>query len=381
LVNLLVVVIAILILLYFPVASLQLILMLRNILVHDRAEMSVLVPGRRVIVEICTNGQNPSVVEHIIDVIKGYGLNLEIYVVKEDYDLFHYSANEIVVPKLYTTKNGSRKKMRGLHYGIEYLHAQGYGSETYICHLDDDSLVERDYLQYIYGMSETAGQGTIKLREYGHHLLSTLADIGRVYTCDVLCRHFNTAGKPMEVHGEGLTIRADAEYDVGWDFGTYGAEDLMMGQSLVKKGYTFGFIPYDIYIAPPVSMKDFYKQRRRWAFSLLWSVREIRAIRPVVLYWLMYRYVTTWTGFTGLIILPYTLLLGPPVPFWIVGISIFNTVSYWSSYQYGASKLNRRYMPTMLLLQIVVALYEGATIVYGAVFPPDRNSFDVIKKV
>jgi hypothetical protein len=40
-VNLLVVVIAILILLYFPVASLQLIMMLRNIPAHDRAEMPI----------------------------------------------------------------------------------------------------------------------------------------------------------------------------------------------------------------------------------------------------------------------------------------------------------------------------------------------------
>lgn len=375
--------ITVLIALYFPVAALQFSLMVKTLISHKRLITPTPVQSRRVIVEICTNGQNPEVVEHIIKVTNSYKLNLEIFVVKEEYDRYAYSANEIVVPKGYATRNRSRKKMRALQYGIEFLHEKGYGEETYICHLDDDSFVEKAYIKHIFGMKEFAGQGAIRLREYDHHLLSALADMGRVYNCDVLCRYFNSRGKPMEVHGEGLTIRADVEFEIGWDYGTYGAEDLMMGQSVVKKGYTFGFIPHNVYIAPPLSMKDFYKQRRRWAFSLLWSMREIREIRPAALYWLFYRYATTWTGFIGLIILPYTISPWSHlyIPLWLTGISAFNTISYFSSYQYGASKTNKKYMMKMLVLQLIVAFYEGASMVYGAIRPPKRDSFDVIKKI
>lgn len=376
-------IISVLIFLYFPVAAFQFALMMKAIASPPGSGKGNPVPGRKVLVVICTNGQNAGVVESITGTIRGYRMGIPVYVIKEENDRFRYSGLEIIVPGSFRTPNGSRRKMRALQYGIEYLHDHGYGRETYICHLDDDSVVEKEYLEYIFSMQETAGQGSIRLREYDHHLLSALADMGRVFTCDALCRHFNSSGKPMEVHGEGLTIRSDVEYEVGWDFGTYGAEDLMMGQSIVKAGYTFGYIPHNVFIAPPLSMKDFYKQRRRWAYSLIWSIREIRQIRAAPLYWLVYRYATTWTGFMGLVILPYTLspFSGITLPSWIVAISLFNTISYFSSYQYGSGRTKKSYMPVMLILQLVVAFYEGATLVYGAIRPPDRDSFDVIKKI
>lgn len=377
------IILGVLIFLYFPIASFQFGLMIDSIIRPAAKTVGQNVENRRVIVVICTNGQNPDVVESILREIKSYRLSIEQFVIKETNDNFRYSAQEIVVPATYATRNGSRKKMRALHYGIEELHRMGFGSETYICHLDDDSVVDKGYLEHIYSMEEEGGQGAIRLREYNHHLFSALADMGRVFTCDVLCRHFNSIGRPMEVHGEGLTVRADVEFEIGWDFGTYGAEDLMMGQLIVKKGFRFGFIPHHVFIAPPTNARDFYKQRRRWAYSLLWSVKEIREIRPAVLYWLVYRYGTTWTGFTGLLVLPYTLSPFSHIfmPWWMVAISLFNTFSYFASYQYGSGRTRRSWMPLMLLLQVFVAFYEGATLFYGVIFPPDKNSFDVIKKV
>ncbi len=376
----------ILILLYFPVAAFQAGLMLHSILRRAGAGSrgaGPRRPGRKVIVVICTDGQNTRVVEWISARIRSYALSVRVFVIAEERDPFPYSADRIIVPASYRTRNGSLRKMRALQYGIEYLHREGYGKETYICHLDDDAIVERAYLEHIFRMDEDGGQGMIRLRETGYHLMSTLADMGRVFNCETLCRHFNSAGRPMEVHGEGLVVRADLEYEVGWDFATFGAEDLMMGQSIVQRGYRFGFIPHHVDIAPPTSSRDFYKQRRRWIYSLLWSRSRIRKIRAAPYYWLIYRYGTTWTGFVGLLLLPFVFVgtLHFNLPVWIFGISWFNTASYFASYQYGSARTKRSYMPLMFLLQLGVAFYEGATLVYSALRPPDRLGFDVIRKV
>ena len=98
-----------------------------------------------VIVVITTNGMATDVVEKIISNIKGYELGLEIFVIKEHRDTFSYNCREITVPKDYVCPNGSRNKMRAMQYGNEWLRTEGYGRETYICHLDDDSMVDKPY--------------------------------------------------------------------------------------------------------------------------------------------------------------------------------------------------------------------------------------------
>ena len=202
-----------------------------NILeIHGKVKiMPEPVEGREIVVEITTNGQNPDVVDSITERLRSYDMNLRIYVVKEEHVRHRYSAMEITVPEDYETPNRSRTKLRALHYAIEWLHSNGCGKEAYICHLDDDSIVEKDYLRHVYGMDGVAVQGEIRLRDYGTHLMSTLADFICVSDCDVYCRHFNSRGKAMFVHGEGLVIRADVEYEFGWDYATYGADDVVMG--------------------------------------------------------------------------------------------------------------------------------------------------------
>ena len=89
------------------------------------------------------------VVEKIIKKIRKYDVASEIFVVKEERDTFTYSCREITVPSDYKTPNGSLCKMRAMHYGIEEMHRMGYGKETYIVHLDDDSIVDKPYLEFV----------------------------------------------------------------------------------------------------------------------------------------------------------------------------------------------------------------------------------------
>ncbi len=383
--DLLPVVIGGIILTYTPISVGQLFLLLKGWTHRGLGEGSLLprgpVPGRRVVVVVCTNGENPQVVEKILSTIRDYDLPVEQFVIKEERDPFRYSALEIVVPRAYRTPNGSRNKERALQYGIEHLHGLGFGSETYVCHLDDDSIVSRAYLLHVFRMEEVAGQGAIRLREHGHHLLSTLADLIRVTDCETWCAFFNGRNRPKAVHGEGLVIRADVEHAIGWDYGTYCGEDFLMGQLLVSRGYRFGHIPHTVSIAPPLNPRDFFRQRRRWMYGILWSRDQIGKTSRASLWWVLYRYGAGWTGFLGLFPMFYGFVVHCTLPTWLLALGLFNFASYCLTYQVGAYRTLRRYMPSVLALQFVVAVYEGLTLPYALLWKPERTGFEVIRKV
>ena len=371
------------VLVYFPIAIMQFLGIISNVyekFSEHQTLMPLPVPGRRIAVEITTNGQNPKVVDSIIEKLRTYGLKLDIFVVKEERDAYSYVANEIVVPSGYETLNHSRTKLRALHYAIGVLHQMGYGENDYICHLDDDSIVEKDYIRYIFGMEGVAGQGEIRLRDYGEHLFSTLADFIRVSDCDIYCKHFNRKGKAMLVHGEGLVIRADVEYEFGWDYATYGADDVIMG-NLVSRKYGFVRIPYHIFISPPTNIKDFYKQRRRWLTAIVYARKKLWHISPRLILFLFYRYIVGWIGILGIFYIVYSVVVGIRLPIPILAISLFNTISYFSIYQYGALTTNKKYSPIMLILQYGISMYESGAFWYSLFFPPDTSQFDVITKV
>lgn len=300
--------------------------------------------------------------------------------VKEEYDKFKYSAKEIIVPSAYNCQNGSHKKMRALHYAIQRIHQLGYGKETYILHLDDDSIVSKSYIEYVRGMEEEAGQGSIRLRGYGQHLMSTLADMIRVSDCVIYCNHANDKKKPIIVHGEGLVIRADIEYEIGWDFGGYGADDLIMGLSIRAKGYSFGRIPDYIYISPPMSTMDFYKQRRRWSYSIMSNRKTIYRLNKKTMLFTMYKYIIGTLGIIGLIFWGIDILMGVSFPFPLTIIGIYNMAVSIIIYEYGVFNTNKKYALSMLLLLIPVAFYEGGTFIYMMLRPPKKDTFDVIKK-
>lgn len=333
------------------------------------------------IVLIATNGGAPTIVEKILATVRGYGLGVEPMVLSEERDRFRYSATNISVPAGYRTPNGSLRKMRALQYGIEELHCQGRGAETYIVHLDDDSVPSRGYLEHVFRMDEPVGQGNLRLREHGRHLLSTLSDMGRVSDCDAYCTFHNLRGKPNAVHGEGLVVRADVEHSIGWDFGTFGGEDWLLGQIVRARGIPFGYIPHSIAIAPPVSVADFFRQRRRWHWSTLSVARRVWRLSRTAYLWFFYRYIVGWAGLIGGAILVAGLLVRPDLPTWLLGLAIWNMVGYFAFFQYGVHRTSRRYALWMLALQIPVSLYETATLVYAMLVPPDRAGFDVITKV
>lgn len=375
-----------LILSYTPFGLYQVYLIVHNkLFLENEDDVSCAQPSRknRVIVATTTNGNATGVVERIIATIDGYALDIEQYVIKEERDEFRYSCQQIIVPKDYVTKNRSRNKMRALQYGIERFHALGYGKETYICHLDDDSIVTREYLEYIIDrMASGGGQGSIRLREFGHHIFSSLADIVRISNCEAWCRYHNRRNRPMFVHGEGLAVRADVEHEIGWDYATYGAEDLIMGLEISKR-YRFDEIPRgNIEIAPPTSTKDYYKQRRRWFWSIFKNEGRVRRLNLKTYLMYVYMYVVGVTGIVGFLLLPYSIILQPALATWLTPFWILNALCFFSYYQYGAYfNGSVKYSILLFILQFPIAFYDGATVIYALLFRPDFTTFETIKKV
>jgi len=376
----------IIILSYTPFGMYQMYLVLRHVFPKKRKEADAYPKKDKrneVIVVITTNGKATDVVEKIVATIDAYGLGIRQYVIKEERDSFVYSCEQIVVPKDYSTANGSRNKMRALQYGIERLHAMGYGKETYVCHLDDDSIVTKDYLEYIGDrMTSEGGQGCLRLREFGHHLLSSLSDIVRISNCEAWCCHSNPKNRPMFVHGEGLVVRADVEYEIGWDYGTYGADDLIMGLEISKR-YRFDEIPSGyIEIAPPTSTKDYYKQRRRWFWSIFKNEGKVRRLdlRTYLMY--LYMYLVGLTGIIGFFLLPYSLIFEPSLTPWLTPFWMINIVCFFSYYQFGAYYHGSvKYAVLLFILQLPIAFYDGMTLIYSLIFRPDFTTFETIKKV
>ena len=111
-----------------------------------------------------------------------------------------------------------------------------------------------------------------------------------------------------------------------------------------------------------------------YARKKLWNI----SIRLVL--FLFYRYIVGWTGLFGIGYVFYSLIFGLYMPVPILAMPLFNTVSYFAIYQYGAFQTNKKYFPIMLLFQYAISIYEAATLWYALIYPPDTSKFDVIRK-
>jgi len=147
--------------------------------------------------------------------------------------------------------------------------------------------------------------------------------------------------------------------------------------------YEFAYIPFgNIYIAPPTTMKDFYKQRRRWFWSVLKDHGLIRALSPKTKFFYDYMYVNGVLGVIGLLLFPFILIFVNEFTSLLITMSIVNFILFISYYQFGAIQMHSATISTLtLLLQIPIAFYDGFTTIYSLATRPDFTTFETIKKV
>ncbi|RZU48453.1 cellulose synthase/poly-beta-1,6-N-acetylglucosamine synthase-like glycosyltransferase [Krasilnikovia cinnamomea] len=190
----------------------------------------------------------------------------------------------VTVPRSYRTPNGTRFKSRANHYVHELRLAQHEDrDDVWILHMDDDTGVGLDTavsMANFIRRQRAAGadgkhlaQGILTYpRENARNRLTWLADALRPVADVTTFSAFTGNGTPLAgVHGELLLVRASVEAQIGWDFGPDAiVEDAQFALifSRLHPGRSAWF-PGRCYGASPASVRDFLKQRERWAWGLV----------------------------------------------------------------------------------------------------------------
>ena len=338
---------------------------------------------KRFIIQICTSGKAPKSVNAIVETVRSYelGFPYESWVVIEEYDKNAYEADRVIrVPADFVTPKRSGAKARALEYARQVRIREGVEDEsTKILFLDDDSFPEKGYLEYAFHTPVEIAHGYIRTdREYGTNILTSGADNIRVTDCIATCPTFSTIGRPKLIHGEGLVAKGNVEREITWDHGGAASlgEDLMFGTRASHR-FTYGCIPHSIHIASTYTVRDLYKQRRRWLWGSLRSLPLLsRSERSFVL-------ARLYCGFMavpsiGLTL--YGLSVGASWPLPLEAAFSCGTVAFLGYYALGAwlnTHSHGKVIQT-LILAIPAAAMEAPVLVFSLMRKP--KTFEVIRK-
>ncbi|MGC9105101.1 MAG: glycosyltransferase family 2 protein [Thermoprotei archaeon] len=365
----------------------------------------------KVVFQITTRGENVEAVlrgvHSALYWAEKYLKDFEVWVVTEEGSQvvsfgFPSQVKLISVPKSYSTVNGTKYKARALNYACDLRKRMGYDSKNvWIYFMDEESVVGEDTVLGIIDFIEEGkgeiGQGLIVYPNFwGRSLATSLADSIRSSTDIALFRVQMLLGKVPWMHGSHVLIRADVEGSICWDFGVTWGEDSLFGIKAQEKGYRIKWLKGRLYEQSPFSVKDFLKQRRRWFFHSLDTIR-----RKDVPAWskIFYVYSTlTWlaglpSGVISLVSLVCT--SGWPLAPWLALFFVPPTAAYISLYVTGFI-LNtnpirperkgwkvRAYDLTLALLSPFVGGPLEAIAAWYALFSWSRREaigFEVVKK-
>jgi beta-1,4-mannosyltransferase len=187
----------------------------------------------------------------------------------------------VPVPGGYSTPRGTRFKARALHYAVEWRRRRGENTDkVWIFHLDEESFVPEQCLGSLLRYLEKpnpkpVAEGPIfypnLVEEAG---LSRFADAVRPYIC-YNCMSELKNGFPSYIHGSNLLVRSDIEDQVGWDFGAFTAgEDGFFATEIWKKfGKVFDWHGGVVEEQPPLTVRDWVRQHRRWFIGSMQNMR------------------------------------------------------------------------------------------------------------
>lgn len=235
-------------------------------------------PGkfRHLIIQITTTGKEEARVNEVIGQIRVYRLRMshEIWVVTEPGhgDRYPKADRVLIVPASFTVR--SERKARALEYSRRVRVGCGLDSpDVKILFNDDDVAPTKGYIETAfsadYDICEgiTAPRAEYAVRPLGHFLASHADDM-RTHACLVYCSVFQgILGRPLHVHGEGLTVTGQAESRVTWDWPAFASEDLVFGQRAVRAGLRWGWFHEYVELTSPWNIRDFMTQRRRWLWG------------------------------------------------------------------------------------------------------------------
>lgn len=255
----------------------------------------------RYIIQITTVGREQDRVNEIIREIRDYPMtmNYQIWVVNEpgNDDVYPDADRVVTVPVEFECV--AQYKARALEYSRLVRRQLGYNqADTKITFLDDDTSPTWEYLETAFAGDYDICQGVTAprigygVRPFSHFLLSHVDDL-RFHNCMTYCSSFQGIfGKPLFVHGEGLTMTGYTEETVTWNWRIFASEDLTFGCNAAARGLRWGFFHEYIQLTSPWTWQAYFKQRRRWMWGNIHAIvnRDVlprgAAIRIAIRYFL-----------------------------------------------------------------------------------------------
>jgi hypothetical protein len=276
-----------------PVAELVLLLagQLNN---HYRFKRAAPGTFAGMIIQITTTGREQERVNEIIGQIRGYRLQMkhQIWVVTEpgQHDNYPNADQVFVVPADFVAR--SERKARALEYSRRVRVSRGLNRPNIkILFNDDDVAPTKAYIERAFEADYDICEGVTSPRtEYAvrplSHFLASHADDMRTHACLVYCSVFQgILGRPLHVHGEGLTVTGAAESIVTWNWPAFASEDLVFGHRAARAGLRWGWFHEYVELTSPWTLRDFLTQRRRWLWGDIHGIRhrDVLSLRGALL--------------------------------------------------------------------------------------------------
>jgi hypothetical protein len=233
----------------------------------------------KIIFQIPTVG-NAETTNRAFRVVKSYGLPVETWVViEEGDDPSRYEADRVVVvPRDFQCED--LYKARALEYARRLrkeMVERGELSPNYVLlQGDDDSIPSKEFVEECLSIDADIVIGTITPRPVT--ALGTLIDYERSVACGTQCNLFTNISNPIWGHGEAMCISSRVDLSVSYDVSDIGrrgqklisSEDMFYLHKAVHKGFKRIYnSAAKVYITPPLSLRDAFKQRRRWTWGNL----------------------------------------------------------------------------------------------------------------
>jgi len=330
-------------------------------------------PPTLLIIQVTTIGSH-STVNRIIDTIRGCELAdipYQIWIVTEpgSGDGYVGADRVVVVPAAFVCK--AQFKARALEYTRRIRATEGIvGQDVKILFIDDDSTPTESYIRKSALLDADICEGVVVPRtDYGR-FLSHLDDL-RTLNCLFFCSIFQGFGHPIEVHGEGMCVRASAEHLVTWNYPIFASEDLVFGHMAAAKGLRWAFFHDWVTISSPWTWKDHIRQRRRWLWGNLWAVRHVLPVRSKIMLTAKYLFgfSTFFLAVTG-IILKWCRLLAIPdalLPLlyasfglWIIGFAGSGWINSGGRLRPTIGAVILAYVTSgTLILVLLITLFQG----------------------
>ena len=310
--DIIIVILTIIWLSYFPVAIVSIIRIFQHRNVFIERDLRRVHNDPKIIFQITTRSatKTPVVKRGISSVIESARSveydDYEIAIATDDPadrdTLRKYKCEIVLVDKAF--KTSAIKKARALQYAVEHRRKNRKNtSKHWIFHMDDESYVTPQtilaLLKFIRKGRGVASEGPIfyPLKFEIANRLTAIAESIRPFSC-YDCVSQMTHPPPLHMHGSNLLARSDVEDAVGWDFGPTLAEDQLFGYKIFEKygASSMGWHGGILLEQPPLTIRDHFFQRRRW---IIGTLQNIHHFPPWHKRKLVFKSITYFLGFVS----------------------------------------------------------------------------------